>query len=161
MNTVFVPSGEASAILSQLSSSRLDLKRPEGLNGIPERYFQACRYLRILGLTDHPSAISMLSILGSEGVAMAMGSASSLDRFASVLSNADNVLVTSPQGSGLSSSGASPQGYTRPYQKDECKHHQADGRDGEDSSPLPTGSADLFKSDPTAEGLADRPSNEK
>ena len=156
MNNVFVPSGEASAILSQLSSSRLDLKKSEGLNGISEKYFQALRYLRILGLTDHPSAVFLLSDLESEGVATAMGSASSLDRFASVLSNANNVLVTSPQGSGLSSFGASPQGYTCPPDEGACKHHQAGGRDGEDSSPLPTRPADLSKSDLPAEGPADR-----
>jgi hypothetical protein len=50
-------------------------------------------------------------------------------------------------GRSLSSFGASPSGYTCPSHKGTCKHHQADGRDGEDLSPLPTLTAALMPFD--------------
>ncbi len=162
MNNLFVPSGEASAILSQLTSSRLDLKRTEGLNGIPDRYFEAYRISRYLGLLDHPQVAEFLDILASQGVAMAMSGASSLDRMASVLPNADNVLVTQPQGRSVSLSGASPQGYTRPNQEGEGKHLHNEGGEGvrEDLSPSPD-TPDLSKSDTTDRSLAYRPFDKK
>lgn len=92
-----MPAGEASAILSQLSSSRLDLRRFEGLNGTPEEYYTALLRADALNLRDHPTVFARLAILESRGVAYAMQGASSLDRMASVLSNADNLVWSHPR----------------------------------------------------------------
>lgn len=95
MESVFVPAGEVSAILSQLSASRLDLRRYEGLNGIPGGLYRALYLADALGLVEDPLVIRRLGLIESHGVAVAMGSASSLDRMASVLEN-DNLRWSRP-----------------------------------------------------------------
>lgn len=95
MDSVFVPSGEVSAILSQLSASRLDLRRSEGLNGIPDEYYRAVLMADALGLLDDPRVLRRMALLESKGVAAAMAEASSLDRMASVLPN-DNLRWSRP-----------------------------------------------------------------
>ena len=97
MNSVFVPAGEASAVMSQLASSRLDLRRFEGLNGAPDRFYDALLLADALGLSGDPRVQARLGILESYGVASAMTSATSLDRMASVLSNDGNLLWTRPK----------------------------------------------------------------
>lgn len=96
MDSVFVPSGEAAAVLSQLSSSRLDLKLHEGLNGSPSRYFVPILRVSVLGVSEHPVVEGRMKILERYGIADAMTGASSLDRMASVLSNADNLIWSHP-----------------------------------------------------------------
>lgn len=86
-DSIYVPSGEASAILSQLASSRLDLPRHIGLNDHPDRYFRAVIRSDFLGLLDHPAVKRHLDVFTDYGVAAAMSGASSLDRVASVTEN--------------------------------------------------------------------------
>ena len=95
MESVFVPAGEVSAILSQLSASRLDLRRFEGLNGLPSEFFRARFISDALGLSNHEYVKCRLQLLESHGVAVAMSGASSLDRMASVLEN-DNLHWSKP-----------------------------------------------------------------
>jgi len=133
MDNVFVPSGELSALLSQLASSRLDLKIQEGLNGCPEKFYGSIRKMTYLGLSEDKNFGRFLSIHLSEGVSVAMSGASSLDRVVSVQSGTDNIRIARI-GRSLSPCGASPQGYTRPYEKDEGKHDRTGGR-REDLSP--------------------------
>ena len=96
MESVFVPAGEGSAILSQLSASRLDLRRYEGLNGLPSEFFRAQFISDALGLSNHEYVVRRMKMLESHGVAVAMSSASSLDRMASVLEN-DNLHWSRPR----------------------------------------------------------------
>lgn len=96
MDSIFVPSGEASAILSQLSSSRLDLRKYEGLNGSPETFYNALSIAHALSLGDNPFLRERLDLLESYGVSVAMGAASSLDRMASVLPGEGNLRWSSP-----------------------------------------------------------------
>ena len=96
MDSVFVPSGNAAAVLSQLSASRLDLRLSEGLNGCPEEFYRALFLADALGLADNPAVVSRLRLLESHGVAVAMSGASSLDRMASVLEN-DNLRWSRPE----------------------------------------------------------------
>lgn len=95
MESVFVPAGEVSAILSQLSASRLDLRRFEGLNGLPSEFFRAWFLSDALGLSNDEYVIRRMQLLESHGVAVAMSGASSLDRMASVLEN-DNLHWSRP-----------------------------------------------------------------
>lgn len=87
MDSVFVPTNQLSASLSQLSSARLDLERHEGLNGSPDLYYRAELVSTLLGLREHPVVILRMGVLESYGVSTAMMSASSLDRAASVTLN--------------------------------------------------------------------------
>lgn len=96
MNSVFVPAGEASAVMSQLASSRLDLGRYEGLNGSPDRFYDALLLAHAVGLDSDPRVLSRMALLESYGVSVAMASASSLDRMASVLSNDGNLVWSKP-----------------------------------------------------------------
>ena len=96
MDAVYVPSGEASAVLSQLSSSRLDLHRFEGLNGAPREFYRGFMLADLLGLSQHPVVIRRLGFLESYGVSLAMQSASSLDRVASVLPSEGNLVWSRP-----------------------------------------------------------------
>ncbi len=96
METVFNPSEDVSAVLSLYASSQLSLKPQEGLNGCPEEYYPLFRHLDCLGLTSHPVSVRLLSSYISQGVAVAMASAPSLDRIASVLDNRDLVRNSEP-----------------------------------------------------------------
>ena len=87
MDSIYVPSSEASAVLSQLSSSRLNLPRYQGLNGAPDRYYRAAIAADLFGLADHPAVVRRLSLFEGYGVSGAMSTAASLDRVASVTEN--------------------------------------------------------------------------
>ena len=63
MESVFVPAGEVSAILSQLSASRLDLRRFEGLNGLPSEFFRAWFLSDALGLSNNEYMVPDLNVL--------------------------------------------------------------------------------------------------
>ncbi len=96
MQSVYVPTGEASAALSQLTSSKMDLQRFEGLNGAPGDYFRALFIADALDLSDDPRVIRRLRIMESFGVSVAMTGADTLNRMASVLPNESNRIWTRP-----------------------------------------------------------------
>lgn len=96
MDSVFVPSGEVSALLSQLSSSRLDLRLFEGLNGDPFGFYRAAMLADSLGLSTHPVVMARIRWIQSRGISEAMACASSLDRIASVDTDAANLRVSRP-----------------------------------------------------------------
>ena len=104
-DSIYVPSGEASAILSQLASSRLDLPRHIGLNDHPDKYYKAVIRSDFLGLLDHPAVRRRLEVFADYGVAAAMSGASSLDRVASVTENSGYIESRPPRPEGHAPSG--------------------------------------------------------
>jgi len=85
MQVITVPTAEASAVLAQLTASKLRAREDVALCGPGRAYWQARALLEMLGVSERPTSVSVLSLLSDRAMSSAFASAPLMDRAASVV----------------------------------------------------------------------------